>query len=146
MACPNFLCTSLALLILAYLRLVAGDYNVVSYGAKGDGQTDSTGAFVSAWSDACDSTKPAAIIIPQGRFLLKGIIFPGPCKSKISIRISGTLLASTNYASYTSGQWLRFNRVDGISVSGGTIDGQGSDLWACKNAGRNCPGGARVSH
>ncbi|CDP08138.1 unnamed protein product [Coffea canephora] len=37
--------------------------------------------------------------------------------------------------------WL-FERVNGLSIYGGTLDGQGTGLWACKNSGKHCPQGA----
>jgi len=31
--------------------------------------------------------------------------------------------------------WIVFDHVDGLTVSGGTVDGRGEALWACKAAG-----------
>ncbi|KAF1862031.1 hypothetical protein Lal_00026548, partial [Lupinus albus] len=46
-------------------------------------------AFLSAWSKACVSAKPAEIHVPQGKFKIAGhVIFKGPCANKaISITI-----------------------------------------------------------
>ncbi|CAL9769686.1 unnamed protein product [Musa acuminata subsp. burmannicoides] len=41
-----------------------------------------------------------------------------------------------------AGDWLVFHHVEGVSVYGGTVDGRGSSLWACKAAGRSCAAGA----
>lgn len=41
-----------------------------------------------------------------------------------------------------SDNWLLFEHVDGLIISGGTLDGQGSSLWSCKANGKNCPSGA----
>ncbi|KAK4436623.1 Polygalacturonase [Sesamum alatum] len=120
-------------------------YNVKSFGAKSDGNSDSTKAFLSAWSAACATTQPASIYVPPGRYLLRNAFFNGKmCKNKaITIRIDGTLVAPSDYnAIGNSGTWLKFQRVTGVSISGGTLDGQGTTLWDCKNSGKSCPKGA----
>lgn len=121
-------------------------YNVVSFGAKPDGKTDSTKAFLGAWAQACRSAGPAAIYVPAGRFLLGNAVFSGPCNSKaISITIDGTLVAPSDYrVTGEAGTWIMFEHVDGVSIRGGVLDGQGTALWACKNSGKNCPTGATV--
>lgn len=124
-------------------------YNVESFGAKSDGNTDCTKAFLSAWAAACSSTPSSTIYVPAGRFLIgSSAIFGGQsCKSSsITFRIDGTLVAPSNFNVIGhSGNWIKFERVTGVSVIGGTLDGQGTNLWACKNSGKNCPKGAIVS-
>ncbi|KAL5783969.1 hypothetical protein ACOSQ2_006361 [Xanthoceras sorbifolium] len=119
-------------------------YNVVSFGAKPDGKTDSTKAFLAAWAGACGSVTSATIYVPPGRFLLKNAAFQGPCKSsRVSILIDGTLVAPADYRVIgDASNWLFFQHVNGVSISGGVLDGQGTGLWACKNSGNNCPSGA----
>ncbi|XP_062115189.1 polygalacturonase-like [Humulus lupulus] len=120
-------------------------YNVVSLGAKGDGKTDSTKAFLAAWSSACGSADHAIIYVPPGRFLLRNVDFNGKgCKNKdISFQIAGTLVAPSDYQAIgSSGNWIFFQDVNGVSFSGGVLDGQGTGLWDCKNSGRSCPIGA----
>jgi polygalacturonase len=122
-------------------------YNVIKFGAKPDGKTDSTKAFLNAWTKACSSPYPATIYVPQGKFLLGTTIFSGKCTNKaISITIDGTLVASSDYRVIgKSGNWLKFQHVDGISIRGGVLDGQGTALWDCKNSDKsNCPTGATV--
>ncbi|CAI9762933.1 unnamed protein product [Fraxinus pennsylvanica] len=59
------------------------------------------------------------------------------------LRIDGTLVAPSNYNMIgNSGTWIKFKRVTEVSVIGGTLDGQGANLWACKNSGRSCPKGS----
>ncbi|KAL0341387.1 UNVERIFIED_CONTAM: Polygalacturonase [Sesamum radiatum] len=123
-------------------------YNVKSFGAMSDGESDSTKAFLSAWSAACATTQPAAIYVPPGRYLLRNAFFNGKtCKNKaITIRIDGTLVAPSDYNTIgNSGTWLKFQKVTGVSISGGTLDGQGTKLWACKNSSKSCPKGATSS-
>ncbi|KAF2325597.1 hypothetical protein GH714_030922 [Hevea brasiliensis] len=38
--------------------------------------------------------------------------------------------------------WLMFEHVDGVTVSGGILDGQGTGLWSCKASDKSCPEGA----
>ncbi|WCJ21838.1 Pectin lyase-like superfamily protein [Euphorbia peplus] len=118
-------------------------FNVMRYGAKSDAQTDSTNAFMSAWNLACRSNKPANVYVPPGRFFVKKMVFQGPCKNNgILFRIDGTLVAPSDYKVLGyGGDWLVFWRVSGVTISGGTLEGQGAGLWACKQSGNNCPGG-----
>lgn len=122
-------------------------YNVVGLGAKPDGKTDSTKAFLFAWSKACGSVNPATIYVPAGRFLLRNVVFSGQCKNNaITFRIVGTLLAPSDYRVIgNEGNWIKFQRVKGVTVSGGILDGQGTALWACKSSKKGgCPGGVTV--
>jgi len=125
---------------------IALSYNIVSFGAKADGKSDSTHAFQKAWANACGSIKPASIYVPQGRFYLQSGTFNGPCKNNaIFIRIDGTLVAPFDYRVIgSSPAWIMFKNVDGVTISGGILDGQGTSLWACKNGAKTCPTGASV--
>ncbi|ESW06331.1 hypothetical protein PHAVU_010G039000 [Phaseolus vulgaris] len=118
--------------------------NVVNFGAKPDGETDSTNAFLSAWGRACSSTTPTTIHVPLGRFSVGKVVFKGPCKNKgITVRIDGALVAPSNYDVIgNGGNWLHFDEVDGVAVFGGVLDGQGIGLWECKRSGKICPTGA----
>ncbi|KAM3290352.1 hypothetical protein P3S67_018641 [Capsicum chacoense] len=103
-------------------------YNVQNY----DGISDSSKAFVSAW------TNPATIYVPKGSYLLGNAYFYGQtCKSNaITIRIDGTLVAPSDYNVIgKSGNWIKFERVTGVSIIGGTLGGQGTSL------GKGCPKG-----
>ncbi|MCD9642426.1 hypothetical protein HAX54_029252 [Datura stramonium] len=119
-------------------------FNVVNFGAKPDGKTDSSNAFLTAWDSACGSFKPATIYVPQGNFLVKQAHFKGKCNNTAMIfRIDGTLVAPFDYNVIGNAKnWILFQGVDGVSIHGGSLDGQGSSLWACKSSGKNCPRGA----
>ncbi|OAY45597.1 hypothetical protein MANES_07G074900v8 [Manihot esculenta] len=119
-------------------------YSVQSYGAKPDGTTDSTKAFLAAWAQVCGSSEPASLYVPSGRFSLGKVTFQGPCKnSAILITIDGTLVAPSDYSAIGHEKnWLMFEHVDGVTVSGGILDGQGTALWSCKASGKSCPSGA----
>ncbi|CAJ1939698.1 unnamed protein product [Sphenostylis stenocarpa] len=131
-----WLCSSLAM---------GATYNVVNFGAKSDGKTDSSKAFLNAWAKACASSNPASVYVPQGRFLLGSATFGGQCHNKaLTFTIDGTLVAPSDYRVIgNSGNWLQFESVNGVSIRGGVLDGQGTALWNCKNSGKgNCPTGA----
>ncbi|KAG2722323.1 hypothetical protein I3760_02G124000 [Carya illinoinensis] len=144
-SCPLVL-SLLSILFYSSIVLAAPvtTYNVVSLGAKADGGTDSTQAFISAWTKACASANPAIIYVPAGRFDLGKVVFNGPCmNSAIGIRIDGTLVAPSDYSVLgNDGNWLLFEHVDGVTISGGILDGQGAGLWDCKSSGKSCPSGA----
>ncbi|KAG5562369.1 hypothetical protein RHGRI_005192 [Rhododendron griersonianum] len=116
----------------------AATYNVVTLGAKGDGTSDSTNSFLSAWRAACDSVYPATIYVPPGQYLVGKTVFSGVCKSSaVDIHIDGTLLAPADYRVIgSSDNWLVFEHVTGVSIyGGGTLDGQGTAIaspFECK--------------
>lgn len=119
-------------------------YNVANYGANSNGRTDSTTAFSKAWSLACSSGVSSTIYVPKGSFVLKSIVFQGPCKHRVTFQIKGTLLAPANYWNLgQTGNWIMFAYVNGLSIYGGTIDARAASFWACKNAGKNCPTAAQ---
>nr|GME07938.1 polygalacturonase-like [Ipomoea batatas] len=118
--------------------------NVVGYGARGDGRTDSTAAFHRAWAAACRSARPAVVYVPRGLFLIRPVAFNGPCRSRITFQIDGTLVAPRNiYAIGNSEFWILFYKVSGLSLQGGTIDARGQGFWNCRTRGQNCPRGSR---
>ncbi|RZC47791.1 hypothetical protein C5167_040729 [Papaver somniferum] len=134
-----------SIFILHPLPTNAVTYNVQNFGAKPDGgKTSSTKSLLKAWDIACKSVKPSTIYVPPGTYLINQVVFSGPCKSKITFQIDGTLVAPTNYYGVgNTGSWILFNSVTGLTVLGGTIDAHGSGYWACKRSGRNCPQSAR---
>ncbi|KAL4350925.1 hypothetical protein AHAS_Ahas10G0190700 [Arachis hypogaea] len=106
--------------------------NVIKFGAKPDGKTDSTEQFKMAWNSACTSIRPATIYVPKGRYLLKYTNFRGPCKNnKVTFIINGTLVAPYDYneLANSGGFWILFNHVDNLTVIGGNLDAQGSAFW-----------------
>ncbi|CAH9102095.1 unnamed protein product [Cuscuta europaea] len=138
----------LALFLLATTTVVAnGMYNVESYGAIPDGRSDSTTAFLRAWDAVCRLDGPATIFVPRGKFMLRNVFFHGEtCKNTrgITFQISGTILAPSDYNVIGHSEtWITFNRVNNVSIVGGTLDAQGASLWDCKNSGQlGCPNGA----
>lgn len=142
---------SSALLFLLHhclLLAAAARYDVTALGAVPGGKTDSSEAFLSVWKSACGSPGPATIYVPTGKFLIETPVeFAGPCRGRpIGIRIEGSLVAPSDYKVIGSSySWLSFRRVDGVTLSGGMLDGQGSGLWKCKESSDDsCPTGASV--
>lgn len=122
-------------------------YNVLSYGAKGNGVTDSTQAFIDAWGAACACSGPSRIYVPKGRYFIGPLAFKGGCNSSdITILIDGTLIGPVDYGVLSEAKnWVSFDGVDGVSIVGGAFDAKGSSLWACKASDKNnCPDGATV--
>ncbi|KAK3001461.1 hypothetical protein RJ639_020561 [Escallonia herrerae] len=111
-------------------------FNVLDYGAAGDGKTESSQAFLKAWNGACTAARRhTGVIIPENNtFLVNPVIFYGPCKPKrIDFKIQGTIVAP-NLPSLWNGrdasQWLAFHAVTGLNVGGpGKIDGRGKGWW-----------------
>lgn len=138
----------LTILFFSSMILAASPtYNIQSYGAKSGGKSDCSKAFLSAWGAACATNAPATIYVPPGRFLMRNVYFNGNlCKNNaITIRMDGTLVAPSDYNVIgSSGSWLKFERVTGVSIYSGTLDAQGANLWACKNSGKGCPKGSTV--
>ncbi|KAG4109723.1 hypothetical protein ERO13_D13G003850v2 [Gossypium hirsutum] len=99
-------------------------YNVLNFGAKPNGKTDSTKAFLMAWKAACASADSTIIYVPKGRYLLGSMAFQ-------DYRVLGK-----------STDWLSFEGVNGVSILGGALDAKGPSLWACKASHSNCPSGA----
>ncbi|KAI3938799.1 hypothetical protein MKW92_046440 [Papaver armeniacum] len=99
-------------------------HNVASFGAKADGKTDASPAFLKAWIAACSSSKPSMIYVP-----LK--------------KIDGMLIAPDyKKMKFSAQHWITFNYVNGMSIIGGFLDGRGSSLYACKLARKDCPAGS----
>uniref|UniRef100_A0A7N0U7V0 Polygalacturonase n=1 Tax=Kalanchoe fedtschenkoi TaxID=63787 RepID=A0A7N0U7V0_KALFE len=118
--------------------------NVVTYGAPATGLSDATPAFLKAWTAACSSASEATITVPQGRYMIKPVIFRGPCKNSITFKISGTIVAPSGLnALGNTGYWILFIKVNKLSVLGGTLDAKAANFWACRKAGKSCPVGAR---
>ncbi|XP_018438181.1 polygalacturonase ADPG2-like [Raphanus sativus] len=120
--------------------------SVSDFGAKGDGITDDTQAFVNAWNKACSSSGAVNLLLPEGKtYFLKSIRLNGPCKSILTIQIFGTLSASQKRSDYKDiSKWITFDSINSLSVDGGatgTVNGNGETWWqnSCKrNEAKPC--------
>ncbi|XP_059642967.1 probable polygalacturonase At3g15720 [Cornus florida] len=112
-------------------------FNVIDYGAVGDGITDDSLAFGKVWKDVCGESESIPILnIPMGMtFLLKPVNFKGPCNSiTVNVQVLGNIVAPESISAWgdycTDDCWLKFENVDGLIINGtGQIDGKGSAWW-----------------
>ncbi|XP_058075676.1 probable polygalacturonase At1g80170 [Magnolia sinica] len=121
------------------------EFNVMDYGAVGDGKADDSQAFSNTWQAACHRPpRSAVMIIPKEKTFLVNppVEFNGPCKSSnISVQVAGNILAPDSPDAWQGlkkpSLWLAFRRVSGLTIGGGgQIDGSGSNWWA-KSCKRN---------
>eukprot|EP00850_Spirogloea_muscicola_P007077 SM000035S13057 [mRNA] locus=s35:129946:133091:- [translate_table: standard] len=109
-------------------------FNVQSYGAKGDGQSNDASAVLAAMQAACSASGGGTVLFPgSGDFLISGIDFSGPCAGPLTILVDGTILAPqqpSNWPQPLPQALIQINYVDNLSIVGpGTIDGQGQVWW-----------------
>ncbi|XP_073270893.1 polygalacturonase At1g48100-like [Primulina huaijiensis] len=110
-------------------------FSVLSYGAVGDGETDDTQAFKTAWDSACQYESSAVFLVPKHyQFMIQSAIFTGPCKSSLVFQIEGSMMPPDGPDSWPTKlsrrQWLVFYRINGMSMQGGgLIDGRGQKWW-----------------
>ncbi|KAM5578823.1 putative polygalacturonase [Rosa sericea] len=117
---------------------------VGDFGAKGDGITDDSKAFKNAWEVACSIPTRTIILIPSGRtYLIHPVDIAGPCRSKVTLMISGTIIAPINpdaWIGLNRRKWLYFHGVNHLTIEGGgTVNGMGQEWWArsCKTNSTN---------
>ncbi|KAK7349144.1 hypothetical protein VNO77_06278 [Canavalia gladiata] len=113
--------------------------SVTDYGAKGDGLHNDTKAFQEAWNVACAQSGRINVVFPLGKtFLVHPVDIAGPCRSKITLTILGTIVAPKDPALWhglNQRRWLFFSGVNHLTVhGGGRINGMGQEWWArsCK--------------
>lgn len=113
--------------------------NIDDFGAKGNGHTDDTRVFRDVWKKACTSSSPQRIVVSAGKTYLVGPIdFAGPCNSKVTLRVLGTIVAPRDpdvWDGKDRHKWLYFHSVKDLIVEGGgIINGRGQKWWArsCK--------------
>ncbi|KAI4328278.1 hypothetical protein L6164_020645 [Bauhinia variegata] len=108
-------------------------FNVLDFGAKGDGSSDDTKAFQAAWAQACKVEGSTMLVPADYVFHVGPISFSGPyCQHNIVFQLDGTILAPTDPKVWGGGllQWLEFSKLVQITIQGkGVIDGKGSVWW-----------------
>ncbi|KAL9251341.1 hypothetical protein AKJ16_DCAP02395 [Drosera capensis] len=122
-------------------------FDVTNFGAKGDGKAvlDEDGnpennfALMRAWNEACKTPGPAKVVIPPGNFVVSQVLFAGPCKCPNPVvEVQGTLTASTDLSLYPSPEWIMFERVDGVTLTGsGTFHAHGEVNWKSNDCKTN---------
>ncbi|OAY64098.1 Polygalacturonase [Ananas comosus] len=120
-------------------------FNVVDFGASGDGVTDDTKAFENTWQAACKEGGGSTVLVPQNlQFLVGPISFAGAnCAPNMVFQLDGTILAPTNHNIWGAdlSTWLQFKNLKGLTIQGqGTIEGQGSTWWNSASEAYDNPG------
>ncbi|XP_040991037.1 polygalacturonase QRT2 [Juglans microcarpa x Juglans regia] len=110
--------------------------SVDQFGAKGDGRDD-TEAFLKAWKAACSSANSVLVVPKYRNYHLKPITFSGPCRSDMTLKVYGTIKASSHRSDYAKDtrHWLVFENIQNFVVEGGgSINGNGRKWWknSCK--------------
>ncbi|GAV62003.1 Glyco_hydro_28 domain-containing protein, partial [Cephalotus follicularis] len=111
-------------------------FDVLSFGAKGDGVADDSKPLLAAWEAACKVSGATVEIPSEFKFLIKPITLQGPCMPHIVLQIDGNLLAPPlQIGSWPKSsnllQWINFKWIHSFTIQGsGTIDGQGSEWWS----------------
>ncbi|PON34819.1 Pectate lyase superfamily protein [Trema orientale] len=74
-------------------RVLFHTYNVKSFTAQADDETDDTHAFISAWKKACESEGGVKLVVPKGTYLIGPVKFSGPCQnvSSLTVRMEARL-------------------------------------------------------
>ncbi|KAI9389108.1 hypothetical protein POPTR_009G169100v4 [Populus trichocarpa] len=112
-------------------------FDVKRFGARADGRTDDSKAFIAAWKEACRATGKVELLIPKGTYLIGPVKFAGPCKnvSSLTVYMKGYLKATAKLSRYGSGTgWVEFGWLERLTLTGGgTFDGQGAKAWPYNN-------------
>ncbi|XVF70775.1 hypothetical protein PTKIN_Ptkin11bG0189300 [Pterospermum kingtungense] len=120
----------------------ATTFNVLKFGAYGDGKRDNSKALGDAWTQACQSGGKSVILIPQGTYLVHPIVLQGPCRGPVALQVKGVVKAPVDAASLYLDHWISFRYIDRLSITGGgSFDGQGASAWTyntCQND-HHCP-------
>ncbi|KAE9613362.1 hypothetical protein Lal_00016123 [Lupinus albus] len=111
-----------------------GTFNVMCFGAKGNGISDDSMALRAAWNGACEVVGATVRIPAKLKFLIMPITLQGPCLPGLTLQIDGALLAPPDASSWPKSslfQWINFKWVQNFTIKGsGTVDGQGSNWWS----------------
>ncbi|KAL8484752.1 hypothetical protein ACS0TY_027163 [Phlomoides rotata] len=109
-------------------------FNVTDFGAVGDGDSDDTAAFRSAWKEACQVENGVVLAPSDLSFTITSTIFSGPCLPGLTFQIDGVLMPPDGPDCWpetdSDKQWLVFYRLDDMTFTGtGTIEGNGQKWW-----------------
>lgn len=106
-----------------------------------------------AWQAVCHTEGQNRLYIPAGKFLVSSMYFQGPClaPNPVTIQVEGTVLATTDISEYENGDWLMFQKINGLKIiGGGTFDGQGQKSWEytenCEASNEVCVRNPSVSY
>ncbi|XP_073128548.1 polygalacturonase At1g48100-like [Henckelia pumila] len=110
-------------------------FNVLNFGARGDGSSYENEAFEAAWAATCKADG-GVMVVPSGyTFLLRPIIFSGgKCQSNVVVQVDGEIVAPPNKSDWeeNASQWILFVECkNGLTIrgNGGVFDGRGQAWW-----------------
>jgi polygalacturonase len=109
-----------------------GFFNILAYGAVGDGKSDCMKAFASA-IDACSKAGGGTVLVPAGQFVSGSVVL----KSNVTLNVTpgATILGSNDPDDFPPVEdwWSNNIHADGAEniaiVGGGVIDGRGQYWW-----------------
>ncbi|EES13732.1 hypothetical protein BDA96_07G119300 [Sorghum bicolor] len=124
----------LLLVVVAIVVSISADggtvINVKNYGAHGNGANDDSKPLMAAWKAACGSAGAVTMVVTPGTYYIGPVQFHGPCKaSSLTFQLQGSTLKAATDLSKFGNDWIEFGWVNGLTVTGGTIDGQGAASW-----------------
>ncbi|XP_050278061.1 exopolygalacturonase-like [Quercus robur] len=124
----NLSIATISLLLVLASTKAQQVFDVKSYGAQPN--ADITQALTKAWKAAC-AVAGSKVVISAGVYKLGLVTLLGPCKGAIEFNLQGTLQAPLDVASFNGKDgWVAFERIDGLTVSGGGVfDGKGQQAW-----------------
>ncbi|KAJ1433219.1 Pectin lyase fold/virulence factor [Sesbania bispinosa] len=82
---------ALVILLVSSAKVQSRVVDVTKYGATSKG--DITQALTIAWKEACTSTSPSKVFIPNGTYKLRQVNLNGPCKAPIEVQVLELLMA-----------------------------------------------------
>ncbi|CAH9135832.1 unnamed protein product [Cuscuta epithymum] len=127
------------------VNVEGAEFNVKTYGVKGDGTSDDSEAILKAWADACKATDKSTLVVPAGKYMVGPMKLMGPCGNPITFQADGaTFIAPTDLTRF-KGQdgWILFYGIEGLTISGGTLDGKGQDAWKANNCKKSFSGNCK---
>ncbi|KAK9756104.1 hypothetical protein RND81_01G073600 [Saponaria officinalis] len=105
-------------------------FNLKDYGAIPGGQVDNSKALLKAWGDACNSHGGSTLEVPSATYLVYPVTLSGPCKGPMLFHNIGILKGPSGLQ---GNSWVSFQYINGLTLTGGTFDGQGSPKQTTPN-------------
>ncbi|XP_034685480.1 exopolygalacturonase-like [Vitis riparia] len=131
----------LLMILFVWVRDAQGQlkvFNVMNYGAIANGQYDNSEALGRAWNEACHWKGTGVVLIPRGTYMVHPVKFQGPCSGRTMFLNTGEVLAPTDPALIHADNWIAFQEIDGLRVSGGgSFNGQGEKVWHDNDCHKN---------
>ncbi|KAK3437587.1 hypothetical protein EUGRSUZ_C02249 [Eucalyptus grandis] len=115
-------------------------FDVKSFGAIADGQTNDSKAFLDVWTQTChyEGGSERRLLVPLGTYMVWPVVLKGPCAGPITVTVEGVVKGPVDKSTFSLDHWITFQSVDGLLIDGGgTFDGQGQEAWSYNNCSKN---------